>query len=116
MEKEPLDVIITDFIAYWSASAVMTIMVMLTKKTWAGGAKVIFIFIWWLLCWYLFSWIPAYFLPNYYAGEMRTAMNWITTILSFMFLLIAFEKDTFYEIFNYIKNKKKKEYFNNNSK
>jgi hypothetical protein len=87
------------------ASLLLTIMLILTNKKWTGVIKLLFTFIWWILSWYFISSIPAYYIPDMYNSVLWTWIRWWSTIIWFLWLLYIFEKETYKEIFNLIKEK-----------
>lgn len=105
MEKQTLT-FIRDLMEFWWAALLFVIMSMLTKQRWIWQTKLIFIFVGCLMTWYFASGIPATFFPEMYNWDARTLLNWITTIVSFMLMLYVFEKNVFYEAFDFYKNKK----------
>jgi len=107
MEKNTI-LLLKDLTEFWGAALLVVIMTILTKQKWVWKAKFGLIFVWCLISWYFASWIPAYFLPEMYNWQWRTLLNWVTTVISFMAMLYAFDKNVFYDAFDFYKNKKLK--------
>ena len=87
------------------ASLLLTIMLVITNSKWAWIKKISITLIWWILSWYFISSIPAYYMADAYKSVLGTGIRWGSTIIWFLWLLYIFEKETYKEIFNYIKDK-----------
>ena len=87
------------------ASLLLTIMLIISNDKWTWIKKISITLIWWILSWYFISSIPAYYLPDMYNSVLGAGIRWGSTIIWFLWLLYIFEKETYKEIFNYIKDK-----------
>ena len=96
---------VTFFTESFTTSAVLVCALLLSKKEWAWWGKVWLVFAWALGSCYIFSWAFAYYLPDLYAHAETFAVA-TSGILGFLFLIWAIDRNTFFEVFEMVKNKK----------
>lgn len=98
----------TFFIESVTTAAVLVCILLLTKKEWAGGGKVGLVFLAVMGSCYIFAGLFEYYLPGLYQNAQTFSVA-TAGILGFLFLIWAIDRDTFFEVFEMVKNKKLRE-------
>lgn len=92
-----------DSINYFLAAILLTIVLTVVQKSWAGWVKIALIFLWTMICWYIFSWAIQYFFPYIY-GAGKVFGDAFSSIVPFLFLVWAIQHDVYEQAFDAVRN------------